>query len=501
MELTPVGIVIVAVWAVALSRGLAAAGAVAIALIPFGTAAVINLPALGDLSLLGAQVAAGLTSGMALLLYFTDGRTNRSAGLSPAAVLLALFALYGVLSGYFLPRIFHGDFLVVPLARISGGMPISGLFPTRVIPLAPSTSNISQPAYLIGSVMFFVTALWFTRRRGLSFTSTAVQAAATVNAVLAALDLADITPVMEFIRTANYSVLAGIELSSFRRVVGGFPEASVFGLTTTAFFAYCGSMAMDLRRPATIALAIVSGVLALASFSSTAILGVGLTGAFLGARALADFGGNRVGHSSFLGGGALGALGACALLALLALPPVTDVVFGLIETLILDKSASESGLERGAWAAYGMDAFRQTYGLGAGLGSIRANGLPAVLLGNMGLPGAVLFAAFLWVVYLRPLPRVEQGGRRARAYFRAAFAASLSTLAMQTASSTTADPGLLFFTFAALALCAREALGALARQNALGAFMPETPQHFRAQRRAAPSGRGGFTPPRLGGSQ
>ena len=47
--------------------------------------------------------------------------------------------------------------------------------------------------------------------------------------------------------------------------------------------------------------------------------------------------------------------------------PIPELVEKAVREIIFDKAGSESGLERGAWAANGLVAFRETFGLGAGV--------------------------------------------------------------------------------------------------------------------------------------
>ena len=68
------------------------------------------------------------------------------------------------------------------------------------------------------------------------------------------------------------------------------------------------------------------------------------------------------------------------------LTPAETFVARMLDTLLFSKSGSMSGLERAAWAKSGLDAFIETYGLGAGAGSLRSNGFATVSYTHLTLP-------------------------------------------------------------------------------------------------------------------
>ncbi len=451
------GVLMVLLWAVSLVRGVTMAAAFTIALLPFGMAAVVNLPALGGLSLLAAQVCAGLTAGVALVVAFTANAAETKFRVGPASLALICLCAYGLVSAFVMPRLFQGEVMVVPMARALQGDPSLGVA-YNLAPLGPSSSNLSQPAYLIGSTMFFIVLSWVLKLRGAGFMHAALITAAIVNLVLTGLDVIGLDPLLALFRTANYALADSQYIIGVRRTIGGFSEASALGQFTTGLFAFFASLALDRRRPLDIALALGSGLVAVATFASTAIFGVSFVVALLTLRSLNDIAAGRMGREPFFNGSAIAAFGFLTAVCVISLTPLRHVLFQIIDMLVLQKSTSGSGIERGAWAYYGFQTFLETYGFGAGLGSIRANGTPSVILGNMGLPGALCLAAFFWFVFVRPLPKRAAASATTahhRAYFRAAFAGGLSVFAMQCVSATIADPGLLFMSFAALAAYAR----------------------------------------------
>ncbi|RMH38543.1 MAG: hypothetical protein D6688_14900 [Alphaproteobacteria bacterium] len=142
------------------------------------------------------------------------------------------------------------------------------------------------------------------------------------------------------------------------------------------------------------------------------------------------------------------ALAVAATSLALAVTPLLSVMAETFQDLVLSKPQSLSGLERKAWALSGFRTFVETFGLGAGLGSIRSNGLVPVLLGSVGLPGTLLFAGFAWTA-LAGSARGLSGLRRR--VLLSARLGGLAQLAAMFLSGTTPDPGLFLVTMAAMA--------------------------------------------------
>jgi len=60
----------------------------------------------------------------------------------------------------------------------------------------------------------------------------------------------------------------------------------------------------------------------------------------------------------------------------------------------LNKAGSSSGIERMSWNSQGVTNFLDTYGIGVGLGSIRASSFIVVVLANLGVVGVVCYGTF-----------------------------------------------------------------------------------------------------------
>ncbi len=75
----------------------------------------------------------------------------------------------------------------------------------------------------------------------------------------------------------------------------------------------------------------------------------------------------------------------------------------ILQNTVLQKSESTSFQQRSFADLMAVQIFVETYGVGIGLGSHKANSLLLTLLSNTGLVGVVLFGAFVWPL-LRQIP-------------------------------------------------------------------------------------------------
>lgn len=467
MSVYPAFGVLLALWLVAVLRDPDNSLRVTVAALPMGMFAAL---AIGGLSALAAHVLAGLTLALGVLRWVGDRRRAGPVHLSGAGLFVVLFAAYAAFSATVLVRLFSGDFLIFPMSVSLAGTPVSTLFPSTMFPLAPNGSNLAQTLYIILSAGVFVLASATFARRGPQFGETAMIWAAGVNLVLGGLDLVQLDSLLAVIRTADYTLNNQHTMGGFARVIGGFAEASSFGAASAALAGYFAMSFLIGRRArdGMLALACLGG--ALASLSSSGLVALAAAGLAIAwhARSYLGAGMSRgFGHGLVI---CLAALAAGFSLALLS-PAVSALAGDLVDRLILSKAASASGLERGAWAQAGFDAFVQTWGLGAGAGSLRANGLISVLLGNVGLPGAVLFLGFVWAS-IGPL--AVPAGDEARRVFMAARVSALTLLSAMLIAGTTPDPTLHLVTVLAMAAAVRQGAPARAAQ-APGPLAPTMP--------------------------
>lgn len=454
MALYPAAALFLLVWLVQTIRDPDRGALVMLAALPFGMFAAVSV---SGLSVLAGHLIAALT-------LFTYAVRRVGGGLDairvpPAGIYILLFSAYALFSSIVLVRIFAGEFLVFPMTVDYRGLRLSNAFVSSLKPLEPGNSNIAQAGYILIAALVFVMLADICRRRGAAFVERGLVWAAVANILLALFDMAGLDAVLGFVRTADYSLNNEQTVMGLPRVIGGFAEASTFGTASAVFFGYFGMSFMSARRTRDGVLALLSLIFGMLAFSSTGIA------AMIAASLLILLHGG-----SFLRRGLSRAFAhwlviSVAVLALglslaAILTPLLDHAGAIFDELFLQKSESQSGLERGAWALWGFKAFVETWGLGAGAGSLRANGLAAVLLGNVGLPGTLLFLAFLWNA-LGPSGSAEVS--EARRIFLAARVGTLALLSAFLLSATTPDPSLLLMAVTAMAATLRQGMAQEAR--------------------------------------
>ncbi len=458
MATTLFGFIALGLWLLASFGGTGFALRCALFFVPFGSAAAVNFPEAG-LSILCVHAMCALTLAYALIQIITTRRLPGRA-LSPASAAYLLLTLYGIASAFIAPRLFAGDVLVVPYAEAFEGIRVSEFFYTTLIPLAPSSSNISQPGYLLLGFGTLLVLNSVGKRKGVRFLSDTILGIAAINAVLGLVDAARLDNLLAFVRTADYALAPGWSIGGIDRLIGGFPEPSAFGATSIVLAAYCLSLFFDSSNWRAGILGLLNLILGIFALSTTAYAGLAAFIVWMLLRTFRDLGTRASGRRPLLIAGMIIPL-STLLVILLVGTSIGQKVIELSGPLLFDKLESRSGLERSFWARQGFEVFQQTWWLGAGLGSTRANGLLSALLGNVGLPGLVFFTAFVWLAILRP----ARGFRRAKptvrfeaSALRAAQAAALTNLAVAGVSSLVVDPGLLFLTFASIAIISRSRL-------------------------------------------
>ena len=373
------------------------------ALLPMGMMAAVNLPAIGNTSVLAIDLAViallfsqvARPGGMVRLAQFM------SAAFLVIAVLLALL-LYATLATLFFPRIFAGETEVFSLSRTVGQKGIvSG-------PLRPGTGNLSQLLRLYLAVAaFFATAMVVWRWKDPGLIYKAVGAATLVHVGMGFFDLAAQATgtnwLLGWARTANYSLTLGQELAGLNRMIGGYPEASSYGYLSLGLLGFWLSWWMTDRSRSivpTVMLLLVAFV----------VLRGTSTSAYVGAAVFfVIFLGQRMSEIQSSDGNISRRGLAMTFVTLSLLPFMIIVGYSLyqmvpsvtefVDRSLLDKLSSDSGIERMSWNAQALRNFVDTNLLGAGLGSVRASNWVCAALGTLGLPGFLLMCWFLWQVF------------------------------------------------------------------------------------------------------
>jgi len=452
MEFFPLGIIIISVFMISLLRGLRAAFYVACAILPLGALAVVTL---GNFNLLAMHTAFIILVGLAFAVPLTLPNKHLIPKLELSVLLLSVLTIYVIITSQILPRIFAGKVMVFSLQSGVDGTQISPLLQSQISELSPSSGNISQPVYFLLSALVFVFVLRLVRKGGLSVADKAIIIAASINAFMGLLDLVNLDAVLTLLKTAEYSIFLEAKVAGLPRIVGAFPEASTMGSFSAVMFAYLFMRYLDTGYIWFFILASVNffwGVLAL---SSTGFVALAIAIAFIMSRvSLQTISGSMSRDTGF------------RILLLIVVGTVFFMLLGLLtssfdyfliflDELIFNKSTSLSALERGAWAQRGYEIGIETYGLGAGLGSTRSNGLLAVLISNIGIPGLFLYGMFLWEVLKKA--KKSDALSKEQSFYRAGMAGLLTLLVGSFVSGTTADPGILFMILSAIIVASKPA--------------------------------------------
>lgn len=414
-----------------------------------GAAAAVKLPALAGANILPAHAFLPFYLLAVARLPRGADRAMGSLAYPGPGFWLAAFVVYGVLSAVFLPRLFAGLIEVFSIARDSTGHG-GGSFTT---PLSPSAGNVTQSLYLVGDLAMFAAVVAHALGGGLSTIVRAVLAAAAANLAFAAADVVTyglaVPGWMDFIRNANYGMLVEADVSGFKRIVGSFSEASAFGGITLVYFAFSFELWLRGIYPRiTGLLAGLSLLAVLSATSSSAYVGLGVYATVVLLRCVAGLIAGATTQRAAVVVFAV-PIGAVLLLFALALiPPVWTSLADFVDHTLLSKLQTQSGIERSLWNERALEAFFRSFGLGAGVGSIRASSFLVAILANTGVIGLVLLGAMLGS--LAAMAMRGSPDRRADAFIAAGgWSCFALTIAAGLASSGV-DLGLLFFANAAI---------------------------------------------------
>ena len=396
MELTVIGIAMIAIgaWVVLAARLRHALAFLMLATLFSGSAA-ITLPALGGSSIPPVQFA--LLFVFLRLLLPGSGALPDIGRAFRANRWFAVFAAYGVASAIILPRLFAGQMEVAPMRALTSG----GLFAT--VPLEPTAQNITSASYLVGA-MLVVMAVWsIMRRPGMAAALVGLLVAmtwfhATTGVAAALLRGTPVDAFFDFFRNSSY-VQMDDAVGGFVRIRGFLPEASTYaGIAFALFVATAELWYRSVRLRSTGPAALIMGLVLIFSTSSTAYFALGIYGLFFVLRTLALPGISDIGkaRSAVV---ALMLAGFVAAIIYVVSPEIIHSLNDVVKRMTVEKSTSDSSLQRMFWAMQGWDAFRHSWGLGIGAGSFRSSSLVLAILGSMGVIGVVTLAIYLANVF------------------------------------------------------------------------------------------------------
>jgi hypothetical protein len=390
---------------------------------PFDSAAAVNLTGLGSITLTDATTLAMAVSLGLHGRWFPGLLGSILAGPYMRAMVL-LLVIIGI-GAVFLPRVFYQSTEVYAFLRGAGGPRIT------LTPLHPTGSNIGQSFRMgMSGLVFFLMLHVFRTAHGARHVFRAMVAASVAHILLSLADL--MTPLfgrnlLGPLRTAMVNVLDNQVLFGMRRLIAGFPEPSGFGAYTIGLYGFW--LRLWFGRGGILAglMTLAMLVLLVRSTSSAAYANLILfTGAFLIWHSRAVVGGRRpLLIYAVLVAMVPGTVGAAVLVQ-----ELVPIAGDFLDTTLFSKLQSHSGSTRMSWNLQALINLLDTYGLGAGIGSVRASGWVFACLGNLGLIGT---AVYLWLVARILLVRLPMTAPRGAAALVPALQTASAAVVLQAA--------------------------------------------------------------------
>lgn len=449
MTIEPIGFITLALGFISLFFGPAFIIYVFVGSTLLGSAGAIILDFIGGTNIQPAHLLLGFLTFKLLSDTRVSRRTFGGFAIGRPAFWLLLTVVYSIISAYAMPRLFAGETFVFAVRAQSG----------YSIPLSPTTSNLTQSVYFVGNLICFSILYGYAADQACRRTlARAALSCVILNLMFAVLDLTTYwtgtTDLLSFMRNATYALLNDTEVAGFKRIVGSFTEASSFGYATLGYFAFATVLWLNGAAPATTSVLSLLSIFALLfSTSTTAYAGlIGFLVVFYlqtAINALLRPPTRRV--VIFLAGAPV--LFCIVSVGIALNSDSARFAKDMIDSMLLNKLSTDSGIERSSWNKQAWQNFFDTFGFGAGNGSVRASSFPVAVIASLGFMGALTYGAFLLSIVL---------GNRFEGLTsfseivasRAARSACIAWLIAASVSGALIDLGLPFFVFSALA-CAR----------------------------------------------
>ena len=398
----------------------------------FSAASALNFGALGVSPWLFV-LALGL-----LIKGITGHRPYQVAtGTNRAAVcLMVLFLIYAVWSGFAYPVLFAGT----PVVKTVGEEPLSW-----------GMSNVAQLCYLVAVAVLYFMTLGCSREE-LRMALAWYCRGCTVAAAFAFYQLLNAVTHIPYPSAVLYSNKAHVVYPAYMingvwRLNGTFCEASemsgflIVGIVLTGWSLV--TKPFRAARLFALFLMVASLLMSVSSVGYICLAFVVLVGGILTLFHHARRGGLSIPRVVF---GLILALGAATVF--ITVPSADTMVTKVVQSTLLDKQNSDSYRNRTLTHRDALATLGKTYYMGAGWGSARASGLVFVLLATIGLPGLLLFTAFVvslaWPLFQRR--HAPFGVRRTRTFVPvdqlavSLFGVSALLLAMLIAGAEPVDP-------------------------------------------------------------
>ena len=422
--------------------------------LPFGATAIVSLGGLGGSSPL-------IYTAFVLMLLLTVATRPRFAETIGIVFkrhwvpwLVLALVIYVAFGAFFLPRLFTDQTMAF--------VPIAG--EVVEVPLAPVPGNFTQTGYFALNVLaFYAFCVILRERSALEAIGRGFFVFATLQVTLGAIDLGGklvgLNNVLAPIRSASYAMLNEDQVNGFWRISGGFSEASAFAAASVSCLAFVFTYwrATGSSVALTLALALL-GLLVLSTSTTAYVALAVLILPLLGSVLYSALASRIFRRDLMLAGFALTALTVLIAVHMgdeKLLNPFVD----LVNTMVFEKHASSSGIQRAYWNASSLQSLADTDWLGVGMGSSRSSSWLVSVVSQLGIIGTVMMAALVGFL-ARGMTHLESKvDSKGRCIARGVRAASLASLVTLSISGSSADPGLIFFIALAMLVACREHVG------------------------------------------
>jgi hypothetical protein len=315
---------------------------------------------------------------------------------NPEVIALFVFVAIGIAGAIILPRVFTGEILILD--------PKKGLDSGITEPLSPKGTNYTQSFYLLCIFLFF-TSTRFLLSEGIIKKRAIFQGILLGGILSMCLGFYQIAayqfglPWPSSVINSNLGLPQGTAeqtLFGIKRVSSTFSEPSILAVHFVSIF---GVFALGLRKYFT---AILFFSIIILSTSSTAYFGIIIL-FFIWSLLNIRHRTRDVLLLSFL-------LFCCVLIAIVLDNELTNGQ--ILRDMILEKADGQSAKVRMYADKLAMDAFKDSWGLGVGAGSMRSSSFFSTALATYGVPGT-LALVFFWGVVLISCMRTKNDSDRA----------------------------------------------------------------------------------------
>ena len=361
--------------------------------------------------------------------------------------MILLFS-YCVLTGIFVPRLFEGVTYVNPIgttAYQASDLPV---------PLGPSSGNITQSIYMLSSVVvFFAVSLFLDGPKAVYQSTIALAVYACGIVTFGFIDLIsnmfNIGYILDFLHNGNFSMHLNESIAGVKRIAGSFSEASAFAGNTLGALGFTLGLFLNGVFPVLTAVLFLAEIgMLLLSTSTTGVVGLVFVVGGAYCLFLKEVITGRAHYWSFLFVIFVPLIAACVVPVFVINQSALSSVTELLQAVIYDKPNSDSAQERQALNDQAIVNVIDTFGVGAGNGSVRTSSFPLAVIANLGIVGSFIYSAFLFMVFFGNESKTDVGADRSIQV--AARLGAWGLLAPACISGTLVDLGLPFFVFAAI---------------------------------------------------